>query len=613
MNRLDDVLQYRIDPRTEEKKSDPKDKRTKLSGRVELLDVTFGYSPLEKPLITGFGISLNPGQRVALVGPSGSGKSTMAKLVTGLYEPWAGKVLFDGRHHREIPPDVFATWWRWWTGHRALRRDPRENLTRGTPPSPTRPWSRLQGRGHPRRHHEPGRRYEGMVEEGGRNFSGGQRQRWRSRARWWESRNHGDGRGHERAGHRHRGDHRPEPAPPRVHLASSSHRLSTLRDADEILVLEREDRPAGDARPADPRRGGSTARLWRRQMSAPVHDQPDPGQTLRLMRMRRPSSGRPTGKRRGAVAKQPLPVDNPTRCSSWRRGASTLIGATTPRRRRNRPRRYLWTVSQGGALAAVTATAQAHLTVAVAAPGTRLRRLAFRDVQARAEAEDWVFTALVEGFVKRLAGRMVSRPELDVIRRRAPRQACPRGRWPAPWATSCGCATPPGRSRFRRGPRAAHRTYDLTAPLQGLWLEAATERRPAGRLRQPRTCLASGEAFLASAICAALGTVIDRVPSSRRRPSWSGSSARRRPRRGRAPNAWPGCQRPDRAHAGSAVGGEEDPLRRACRVIGEVQGIKSRPPALGSGGAGADPWPPSAAPRGPLPPRDAAREWGKSD
>src|SRR5207247_970975 len=108
MNRVDDVLQYQIDPRTEEKKGEPKDKRTKLSGRVELVDVTFGYSPLEKPLITGFGISLNPGQRVALVGPSGSGKSTMAKLVTGLYEPWSGKVLFDGRHHRDIPREVFA-------------------------------------------------------------------------------------------------------------------------------------------------------------------------------------------------------------------------------------------------------------------------------------------------------------------------------------------------------------------------------------------------------------------------------------------------------------------------------------------------------------------------
>ncbi len=96
MERVQDVLEYPADvPETDEEYDESAD-HSKLSGVVELDHVSFGYSPLEPPLIDDFSLTLQPGQWVALVGSSGSGKSTIAKLLSGLYEPWEGEVRFDG-------------------------------------------------------------------------------------------------------------------------------------------------------------------------------------------------------------------------------------------------------------------------------------------------------------------------------------------------------------------------------------------------------------------------------------------------------------------------------------------------------------------------------------
>lgn len=108
MERIDDVMNYPADINYDDDSLSPDIEYNKLSGQIELKNVTFGYSRLSEPLIENFNLSLKPGSRVAFVGSSGCGKSTLAKLISGLYKPWSGEILFDGKPISEIDRSVFT-------------------------------------------------------------------------------------------------------------------------------------------------------------------------------------------------------------------------------------------------------------------------------------------------------------------------------------------------------------------------------------------------------------------------------------------------------------------------------------------------------------------------
>ncbi|MBQ2071358.1 MAG: NHLP family bacteriocin export ABC transporter peptidase/permease/ATPase subunit [Oscillospiraceae bacterium] len=108
MERVEDVMQYPDDPALTYGADCKDESYAKLKGEVELRNVTFGYSRLGEPTVSDFSLHMKPGSRVAIVGASGCGKSTVSKLLTGLYQPWSGEILFDGRPISEIPRNVFT-------------------------------------------------------------------------------------------------------------------------------------------------------------------------------------------------------------------------------------------------------------------------------------------------------------------------------------------------------------------------------------------------------------------------------------------------------------------------------------------------------------------------
>ena len=184
LSRLDDVLRAEPDPQASDLPLDDsaagvRGDAVKLRGALELRAVSFGYSPMEPPLLQDFSLTLRPGSRVALVGGSGCGKSTVAKLVAGLYAPWSGEILLDGMPRQSVPRNVLV--------NSLAVVDQDIGMFEGTISENVTLWDStipeaelVQAARDAAIHEEVAVRpggYAGRMEEGGRNFSGGQRQR----------------------------------------------------------------------------------------------------------------------------------------------------------------------------------------------------------------------------------------------------------------------------------------------------------------------------------------------------------------------------------------------------------------------------------------------------
>ena len=183
MERIEDVMEYPEDQAlTEQEKASAENGEEgydKLTGALSIRNVTFGYSRLAPPLIEDFSLELKPGQRVAFVGTSGCGKSTLSKLISGLYQPWSGEILFDGKPMGQIDRSVF-------TGSVAVV-DQDIILFEDTISNNIKMWDNsiedfevILAARDAQIHEDIMQReggYQYRITEGGKDFSGGQRQR----------------------------------------------------------------------------------------------------------------------------------------------------------------------------------------------------------------------------------------------------------------------------------------------------------------------------------------------------------------------------------------------------------------------------------------------------
>ncbi|MBP3854093.1 MAG: NHLP family bacteriocin export ABC transporter peptidase/permease/ATPase subunit [Ruminiclostridium sp.] len=241
MERVDDVMEYPSDINVANESADGAGIK-KLKGNVELKNITFGYSKLADPLIKDFSMTLKPGSRVAFVGTSGCGKSTLSKLISGLYNPWEGEILFDGKHRSEIPRSVM-------TGSVAVV-DQDIILFEDTIANNIRMWDdsikdyeMILAARDAQLHEDIMQReggYEYKLTSGGRDLSGGQRQRMEiarvlaqdpSIIILDEATSALDAKTEYEVvkAIKDRG----------ITCIVIAHRLSTIRDCDEIIVLER--------------------------------------------------------------------------------------------------------------------------------------------------------------------------------------------------------------------------------------------------------------------------------------------------------------------------------------------------------------------------------------
>lgn len=243
--KIEDVLNYKpdviIDLNETDDPSFKNKKFKKLTGEVEIKNLSFAYSPLAEPLIKDLNVSVKKGGMIAFVGGSGSGKSTVAKLIAGLYEPREGEILFDGKKRTEIDRTVFRSSLSMVDQEIAMFQDTiRNNITMFDDSIPDDVL--IEACKDACIHEDIIQReggYDHILTEGGKDFSGGQRQRFEIARAFVaepsimildEATSALDPTTEKKVmdAVRRRG----------ISCFVVAHRLSTIRDADEIVMLE---------------------------------------------------------------------------------------------------------------------------------------------------------------------------------------------------------------------------------------------------------------------------------------------------------------------------------------------------------------------------------------
>ena len=237
MERVEDVMKYPEDHRDNEGEV----VQGKLGGLLELKHVTFGYSPLQPPLIEDFNLRIEPGHSVAFVGSSGCGKSTLAKLISGLYKPWSGEILFDDRPIESISNEELTNSVAVIDQNVVLFDDTVAQNIRMWDPS-IEDFTMMMACNDAQIRADIVSRPEGFgtkIVKGGQNFSGGQRQRIEMATALAkepailimdEATSALDPKTEDEVMRRIR-----RMGPTQIIVA---HRLSTIRDCDEIIVMD---------------------------------------------------------------------------------------------------------------------------------------------------------------------------------------------------------------------------------------------------------------------------------------------------------------------------------------------------------------------------------------
>ena len=236
LERLGDVLE--AEP---EDMGDDRPSLEEFSGSIELRNVSFGYSDHATPVLKNVSCTIRAGEKVALVGATGSGKTTLGMLLLGLYRPKVGEIYYDGENLNHLNLRTLRTHFG------IVMQDPalfsgsiRQNILAGMPEAPMQ--TAIQSARMAEVHGDIAKMpmgYETMLSESGANLSGGQRQRIalaRALARQPrillldEATSHLDALTESRV--------EANCQALRCTRIAIAHRLSTVFDADQILVLK---------------------------------------------------------------------------------------------------------------------------------------------------------------------------------------------------------------------------------------------------------------------------------------------------------------------------------------------------------------------------------------